>query len=224
MHPCASMHPSLHGAPSAQGELVVTLDGLPISLPANRRSLTAIRSWLETEAMEHQRVLCTFCVDGQSVQLPSTAANFTRVDAESVSLDEIPLQLLKTAQQQIAAAREHTQSAVAVVLINDGAQAQEFWWKLAQELREPLLTLALMPDHSQCHADGAASPAQLRKWQLQQLAAIIRDVDTACDAHDTFTLSNTLENRALPWLEKLHALVSLWQDTVSAGWRLAHAA
>ncbi|MFM2083041.1 MAG: hypothetical protein RL380_1732 [Verrucomicrobiota bacterium] len=219
------MQPSLHGAPSiTQGELVVTLDGLPIEIPANRRSLTAIRAWLETTAMERQRVLCAFCVDGQPAQLPSSAAGFARVDAESVCLDEMPLQLLKTARQQISLAREHVQSAVAVVLINDGAQAQEYWWKLAQELREPLLTLALMPDQAGGYANGAASPAQLRKWQLQQLAAIIREVDSACDAHDTFALSTALENRALPWLEKLHALVALWQDTLTAGWRLAHAA
>ena len=223
MQACATMHPSLHGAPSAQGELVVLLDGLPIHIPANRRSLTAIRAWLETTAMEQQRVLCAFFVDGQPIQLPSALTDFSRVTAESVALDEMPLQLLKTARQQITLAREHIQSAVAVVLINDGAQAQEFWWKLTQELREPLLTLALMPD-SQVYTNGAASPAQLRKWQLQQLAAIIREVDTACDTHDTFALSTALENRALPWLEKLHALVVLWQDTLNAGWRLAHAA
>jgi len=57
--------------------------------------------------------------------------------------------------------------------------------------------------------DSCASLTQLRKWQLEQVAAIIRDVDEACDSADTIPLSNALENRVLPWLQSLSELISL---------------
>jgi len=220
-----NLHPS--DSPLTQGDIEVMLDGLPVGLPSGRRSLTAIRSFLETLAMERQRILCTFNVDGQPANLTQpfgSRADFFRVEAESIDLDEMPLQLLKTARQQTADARGHIESAVAVVLINEGQMAREFWWNLAKELKEPLLTLSLLPENCCTQPHGGASLSQLRKWQLQQLAAIIRDVDEACQNDDTTALSNSLENRALPWLQKLHELICLWLDTASAGSRLAHAA
>ncbi len=211
-----NLHPS--DSPLTQGDIEVMLDGLPVGLPSGRRSLTAIRSFLETLAMERQRILCTFNVDGQPANLTQSfgsRADFFRVEAESIDLDEMPLQLLKTARQQ---------TADAVVLINEGQMAREFWWNLAKELKEPLLTLSLLPENTSMQPQGGATFSQLRKWQLQQLAAIIRDVDEACQNDDTTALSNSLENRALPWLQKLHELICLWLDTASAGSRLAHAA
>jgi hypothetical protein len=138
-----------------------------------------------------------------------------------MELDEMPLQLLKTARQQTLVARSHVESAVALVLINDGRLAREYWWNLARELKEPLITLSLLPQDL-CGSDSrGGSLRQLRKWQLQQLAAIIRAVDEACWSEDTLALSNALEGRALPWLDKLHQLICLWDETVSAGIRLA---
>jgi hypothetical protein len=215
-------HPS-ESSPGA-GEVQVMLDGLPVELPANRHSLAAIRSYLETLAMEHQRILHSFTVDGQPaslVQPLAKPAHFVRVEAESIDLEEMPLQLLKTAHQQAQDAREKVEAAVTLVLINNGEMAREFWWELAQELKEPLLTMTLLPDHIGGTANGSASPAKLRKWQLQQLAAIIRSVDEACGAGDTVALSNALEFRALPWLDKLIEFTALWQETVAAGSRLA---
>jgi hypothetical protein len=56
---------------------------------------------------------------------------------------------------------------------------------------------------------------------LEQIAAIIRDVDEACQSEDTIPLSNALENRVLPWLQHLGELISLWHETVLAGSQLA---
>jgi hypothetical protein len=87
-------------------------------------------------------------------------------------------------------------------------------------LKEPVLTLSLLPDNVCGTPDGHTSPTQLRKWQLEQIAAIIRDVDEACHSQDTIPLSNALENRVLPWLQNLSELISLWHETVLAGSRL----
>ena len=216
-------HPS--DSPLTGGELQILLDGLPVEPPAGRRSLTAIRAYLETLAMERQRVICLLTVNGQPAnpgQADGMRTGFARIEAESIELDEMPLQLLNTARQQAASAREHVVNAVTVVLINDGGLAQEFWWNLAHELKEPLITLSLLPENI-CGPHGGASFAQLRKWQLQQLAGIIRTVDQASEAGDTVALSNAFENCVLPWLDKLHELICLWRETVDCGMRLAQA-
>jgi hypothetical protein len=206
--------------PATHQQIEVRLDGLPIQVPAERRSLVAIRSYLETLALEHQRIICAFSVDGQRANLGQALANrrsFRRVDAKTIHLDQMPLQFLETALRQVAHARERVASAVTLVLVNDGRLAREFWWSLTQELKEPLLTLCLLPDDICGPANGRASLTQMRKWQLQHLGNIIRDVDEACHSEDTILLSNALENRVLPWLQSLQEHISLWHQIVTAG-------
>ena len=209
---------------STRQQVEVRLDGLPIQVPAERRSLVAIRSYVETLAMEHQRIVCAFSVDGERASLAQPLTNrktFRRVDAKTIELDQMPLQFLEAALHQAAHARERVASAVTLVLVNDACVAREFWWSLTCELKAPLLTLSLLPDDICGPANGRASLTQLRKWQLQQLANIIRDVDEACHSQNTLLLSNALENRVLPWLEGLHENISLWHQTVVAGARFA---
>jgi hypothetical protein len=204
---------------SLQSEPEVLLDGLPIQVPSARRSLAAIRSYLDTLALENQRVLCSLNVDGEPADLKESLAgnrSFRRVEGETLDLENMPLQLLKTAQQQAAQAQAQVQSAVVLVLINEGHIAREFWWDLSRRLKEPLLTLSLLPESSANIECGHATLAQLRKWQLQQLGAILKDVDEACGSEDSRALSNALENRALPWLDSLNASLSLWHETLFA--------
>jgi len=87
-------------------------------------------------------------------------------------------------------------------------------------LKEPVITLSLLPENTCEPFDNRTSLTQLRKWQLEQVAAIIRDVDEACHSEDTIPLSNALENRVLPWLQSLSELICLWHETVLAGSRL----
>ncbi|HEU0039490.1 MAG TPA: hypothetical protein VFR76_09460 [Verrucomicrobiae bacterium] len=209
---------------STRQQVQVRLDGLPIQVPAERRSLVAIRSYVETLAMEHQRIVCAFSVDGERASLGQPLVNrktFSRVDAKTIELDQMPLQFLEAALHQAGHARERVASAVTLVLVNDACVAREFWWSLTCELKAPLLTLSLLPDDICGPANGRASLTQLRKWQLQQLANIIREVDGACHSENTLPLSNALENRVLPWLQSLHEHISLWHETIAAGARFA---
>jgi hypothetical protein len=210
-----------HQTPKA---LEVLLDGHPIKLPAQRRSLSAIRTYLETLALESERVLCAFSVDGRPEKFSQGCPNpekiaFSRIEGTTVGLTEIPLRMLETALTETAQARVAVQQAVTLVLINDGIVARELWWDLARKLKEPLLTLSLLPDTIYQTPAGCASLLQMRKWQLQQLAVIMKDVDEACWSTDSSILSNALENRALPWLSKLHQMILLWRETVRAGSR-----
>jgi hypothetical protein len=141
------------------------------------------------------------------------------VEGKTVSLDRMPLQLIETAMHQVSDAREQVHSAVVNVLINDGVMAREFWWALTKDLKAPLLTLSLVPESVCGPANGCASLHQLRKWQLQQLASLIKRVDEACWSEDTNILSDALENNVLPWLDSLQQSLDLWHETVAAGVR-----
>jgi hypothetical protein len=198
-------------------EVAVTLDGSSVEIPAERRSFVSIRSYLESLALQQQRIVCSIIVDGQNVNLTNARIAprpFARVEAETMSLNEVPIQLIKAALQQTSQVRSRVQTAIEVVLINDGANARELWWHVSTAFKEPLLTLSLLPDTICGPANGGASLTQLRKWQLQQLGDVIRDVDEACHAEDSIALSEALESRALPWLEKLQESLHLWHETI----------
>jgi hypothetical protein len=200
---------------SLPGEVEATLDGAPITVPPERRTFIAIRSYLESLALQQQRLLCWLSVDGEPIspgQPGIMREPFTRVDGETMSLNEVPLQLIQAALQQTVAVRTRVQSAVELVLINNGCQAREIWWTLSPALKEPLLTLSLLPETICGPDNGRASLLQLRKWQLQQLGWVIQDVDAAGRAEDTAALADALERRVVPWLDKLRQSLELWQE------------
>jgi hypothetical protein len=205
---------------SVQNDIEVLLDGAPVQLPPRRASLAGVRSYLERLAMQQQRILSSFTVDGQAHNLaeaPASGRSFSRVIAETIDLSEMPLQLMRTARLQTTRLRAHAMAAVTLVLIKEKSQARELWWSLACELKQPLLTLSLMPETS-CGPEARRVPLiQLRKWQLEQLAFIIKDLDEACALPDTTTLSNALESRVLPWLDGLRQTLELWHNSFLMG-------
>jgi hypothetical protein len=204
------------------GDVEITLDGMPVEAP-NQYSLNAIRHQLETIAIGQQRVLCALNIDGQPADLfepLSSKKIFFRVEAQTVGLDETSVLVLKAAARQVEQARASVEKALTLVLINGSNVAKEMWWELAGRLKEPVLTLSLLPESKDDSLRGGVSLTQLRRWQLEQIAVIMRDVDEACQFGDTIHLSNALESRVLPWLDKLNDLVLLWHETVLAASRL----
>jgi hypothetical protein len=213
------MHPELHESAWTGADLKILLDGQPVVLPAQRRSLAAIRSYLETLAMEQHRILFSFRVDGARINLSAalpTTARFATIEAETIQLNQVPLQLIKTAMLQIQEARTQISTAVTLVLINESGWAREHWWNLVRVLNLPFLTLSLMPEAAYPSNPGGASLSQLRKWQLQQLASILKDVDEACWSIDPAELSNSLERRVLPWLQGLETSLQIWQEALAS--------
>ena len=95
------------------------LDGQPVGLPPQRRSLTAIRSYLETLALEQHRILWSFSVDGDAAV---SAGTFLRVAGQTIGLAQMPLQLVENAIQQTGQAHAAVQRAVSQVMINEAAR------------------------------------------------------------------------------------------------------
>jgi hypothetical protein len=190
-------------------------------LPAGRRSINSIRACLETMALASQRILGELAVDGQPVDLtlPLPDLPFRRVDAVTIPLFELPLLLLTTAGKQADRARATVEAALTLVLINSATNAHELWWDIASQLKEPVLTLSLMPEHL-CQLWCGTSFHKLRRWQLEQISLVVQRVDAACDAGDNIRLSDALENLVLPWLDRLREHIRLWQDATLAGARL----
>jgi hypothetical protein len=172
-------------------------------------------------ALANQRVLGEFVVDGCAVDLSLPVGNlsFQRVDAVTVSLTELPLLLLNTAGQQTSRARASVDAALTLVLINNPFTARELWWQLACQLKEPVLTLSLMPENL-CELCCGTTFQKLRRWQLEQISLIVRRVDEACDSQDNLRLSDALENLVLPWLDRLAEHIRLWHDATQTGVRL----
>jgi hypothetical protein len=205
------------GSSTAQSEVEIMLDGVPLKVPAERRSLNAIRSYLDTLALSQQRVLCCFLVDGHQVNRSGPheeLTDFARIEGQTMDLECLPFEMIKMALQQTIRAQDTLTSVIEKVLINDGCVARELWWNLARHLNEPLISLSFINQPGGPQAEGGASIAQLRKWQLQQLAAIIRDVDEACWSANSMTLVNALENRVMPWLRSLRSSLELWHETL----------
>lgn len=218
------MHSDSFDSSSPTTQFEVFLDGQPVVLPTQRRSPSAIRSYLEGLALEQQRILWAFSVDGEaesSAGLLSAPGQFLRVIGQTIGLEQVPLQLVENAIQQTGHAHAEVQAAVTRVMINHAGSAHELWWDLTRGLKQPLLTLSLLPENVFGTANGGTSAMQLRRWQLQQLASVIRDVDQACESDDPTALSDALESRVLPWLENLQESLDLLRHTLLAAHEFA---
>jgi hypothetical protein len=201
-------------------QIEVLLDGVPVGLPAERRSFSAIRCHLETIALQQQRILCSLHVATSVVQGAETStsgASIVRVEARTMQLGDRAMLILDMALAQSVRVMKRVTNAITLVLINEVHAARELWWDLARELKEPVLTLSLLPDNVCGPSHGQASFTKLRRWQLEQLAAIILDVDQASASQDTVHLSDALATHVLPWIESHHELIKLWRETAQAG-------
>src|SRR6266404_3420471 len=124
------MHSDLRRSfrPGARAEVI--LDGEPVSLPALRCSVASIRAYLERKTLENNRILCAFYVDGRALwsgESLQQVKTFARIEAKSIDLAQVPLQLLTTARAQTLQARERIATAVTRVLINNSRHAREYW-------------------------------------------------------------------------------------------------
>jgi hypothetical protein len=192
----------------------ILLDGAPIESPRGSHSVGAIRSHLETIALEHHRVLWSFNVEGPPT-MPAESST-CRVEGLTMDLDDVPLRLIRIALEQTAEAKAALHEVLLTALVNEFATAANLWWKLAKQIKQPLLTVSLLSENILDTPCGTASVSQIRRWQLQQLGAILREANEACWPQAQHKFHNVLETRVLVWLNNLQNSLELWQETLLA--------
>jgi hypothetical protein len=181
--------------------------------------LASIRFQLETLALEKNRLLCAIKVDGVALNLAENLLSyrrFSRVEAETIHVEQLPLQLVQTALRQCAQLKGHLRQAVARMMINDSSNARHLWWNLASELKHPLVTLGLLSNEAYELVQDGGSVSQLRNGHLQQLAVIMREIDKLPCSDDPTALSDSLEEQVFPWLARLEKSLTQALETLLA--------
>ncbi len=193
--------------PSDPSQVRVTLDGQTLALsPQLRVSLPAIRAHLEALVLCQRRILHELVVDGVTLNLHRPAwafESFQHVAATTISFEALMSQLLHLAREQVAQLRSRSEAAVLLVLINEWPAAQRIWWNLLPDLKEPLVTLSFLPELGHHPVPLGSVPTETCARQAEELGRIQQEVEGHCAQRDALALSDTLEQRLLPWLDQL---------------------
>src|SRR5437016_6135113 len=111
----------------------VIMDGKPLELPEHiKRSLTAIRCYLESLALQHGRVVSFITVDGiiiNTIEDSLQIKGMQCVKADTVGFDELTRQLISTACDRLKDLHVTVESAITQILINDWPEVQTLWEK-----------------------------------------------------------------------------------------------
>src|ERR1039458_5172883 len=93
-HAQTDMYSDSNNPSSPECQIEVVLDGRRVGVPPQRRTLAAIRSYLESRALEQQRVLWSFRVVGDATGsggVSSAPEQFLRVQAQTIGLDQMQI-------------------------------------------------------------------------------------------------------------------------------------
>jgi hypothetical protein len=185
----------------------ITLDGQSVALPAKQaRSLQAIRSHLERVALKRQRVLFSLTVNGTPVSLGETMSpfkTFHKIVGRTISFSQLGFQLVAVAADQVNALHERVERLSLQIMINDWSKAEELWWDLLPELKDPLLTLSFVPAAVEMLPHGEEIGAKALKRFTNDLVQILEEIEEILTRQELLELSNALENELLPWLRSL---------------------
>lgn len=185
----------------------ITLDGQPLALAGKQsRSLQAIRSHLERVALKRNRVLFSLTINGTPVGVGEPLVQFKsfhKVAARTISFGQLGFQLVAVAADQVNALHERVERASLQVMINDWAKAEQLWWDLMPELKDPLLTLSFVPASVEALPHGEEIGAKALKRFTLDLVKILEEIEEILTRKELLEFSDALENRLLPWLRAL---------------------
>jgi hypothetical protein len=185
----------------------VTLDGQPVELSAKQgRSLQAIRSHLEAAALKRHRVLFSLAVNGVPVSLGESMSpfkTFHKVVARTIGFGQLSFQLVEVAADQVNLLHDRVERLALQVMINEWAKAEEMWWDLLPDLKDPLMTLSFVPPGIEFLPNGDEISAKSIKRFTQDLVVIMEEIERILARQELIELSNALENQLMPWLRAL---------------------
>jgi hypothetical protein len=185
----------------------VTMDGQPIEVSLMQgKSLQAIRTRLEIMALKRNRVLFSLAVNGVPVSLGESMSpfkTFHKVVARTISFNQLSFQLIGVAADQVNTLHERVQRMSLQVMINEWHKAEEMWWDLMPDLKDPLLTLTFVPQAIEILPNGNEISSKAVKRFTDDLVLILEDINEIIERQELLELSNALENELLPWLRAL---------------------
>jgi hypothetical protein len=185
-------------------QVQVTLDGRPVELSSRQgRSLKAIRAHLEMLALQRHRVLFSLAVNGSPVNLDESMSpfkTFHKVVARTITFTQLSFQLVTVASDQVNRLHERVEKLALQVMINDWDAAEEVWWELMPDLKDPLITMSFIPPTIELLPHGEQIGGKAVKKFTQDLVTILERLEEVVVRQELLELSNALENELLPWL------------------------
>jgi hypothetical protein len=185
----------------------VTLDGRGVELSLKQgKSLHAIRTRLEMLALKRNRVLFSLSVNGVPVNLTESMSpfkTFHKVVARTIGFGQLSFQLIGVAADQVETLHERVERMALQVMINEWHKAEEMWWGLMPELKDPLLTLSFVPHAIEALPNGHEISSKAVKRFTDDLVSILEDIEEIVERQELLELSNAIENDLLPWLRGL---------------------
>jgi len=183
------------------------MDGKPLELPEHTKgSLTAIRSYLESLALQGCRVVSFFSVDGiiiNSIEDSLEIKKMRRVKADTIGYDELTRQLISTACDRLKNLHVAAESAITQILINDWPEVQALWERWQPDFKSPILVVNFLRELCGVRLDELRCCNQTLGQHLTFFNPLINDVEAVVATKNILQFSNLLENRYAPWLQQL---------------------
>ena len=185
----------------------VIMDGKPLELPEHiKRSLTAIRSYLESLALQHGRVVSFFTVDGiiintieDSLQIKAMQC----VKADTVGFDELTRQLISTACDRLKDLHVTAENAITQILINEWPEVQTLWEKWQPDFKSPILVVNFLRELCGARLDELCCCNKTLGQHLAFFNPLVDEIEAVVATRNILELSNSLEERYAPWLQQL---------------------
>jgi hypothetical protein len=177
------------------------LDGQALEIPAHlQEPLLAIRVHLQLLALRSKRSLSAFSIEAASEKLtPDTGSG--RQDLPNA-------RFARDARRHIERFIARTEDLVLLVLVNDWTVSDRMWVEIQPDLRGVLVALNLWQElraesPTIPAAEGLPLLAHLAGWQ-----ALWVELNDARTRKEAVAFSNALEQRLIPWLRELDALLA----------------
>jgi hypothetical protein len=170
------------------------------------KSLAAVRAQLELMALRQERVLAALEVDGETVNLPTAASwnkDFRCVTAQTMSFLDLGRHMAATALKQVQSLQTRAETASALVLINEWPAIANLVQALEADLNAVLVVVSFLHELcGPCLLDATMDGASMLD-HLERLNVIRNRLAMVVQQQRTEALSDVLNQRVAPWLERL---------------------
>jgi hypothetical protein len=194
----------------------VLMDGQPVRLPSRvLKSLAAVRAQLELIALRQERVLAALEVDVEAVNLPAAASwtkDFRCVAAQTMSFLDLGRHMAATALKQVQSLQVRSEAASALVLINEWPAIGQLIQGLEADLNAVLVVVSFLHELcGPCLADATMDGASMLD-HLERLNVIRNRLAMVVQKQRADALSDVLNQRVAPWLERLAEYLSMLNE------------